>query len=84
MLLAAYYYEYRHEMRVGGAVMPYSVSSLVDRWRNVVEHRRGKARGRADIFADYRIRIAHVVRDYGMFDRTEAPADSRASHAPSG
>ncbi len=35
MLLAAYYYEYRHEMRVGGAVMPYGVSSLVDRWRNV-------------------------------------------------
>ncbi len=35
MLLAAYYFEYRHEMRVGGAVMPYGVSSLVDRWRNV-------------------------------------------------
>lgn len=35
MLLAAYYYEYRHETRVGGAVMPYGVSSLVDRWRNV-------------------------------------------------
>ena len=35
MLLAAYYYEYRHEMRVGSAVMPYGVSSLVDRWRNV-------------------------------------------------
>jgi uncharacterized phiE125 gp8 family phage protein len=35
MLLAAYYYEYRHEMRVGGAMMPYGVSSLVDRWRNV-------------------------------------------------
>ena len=35
MLLAAYYYEYRHEMRVVGAVMPYGVSSLVDRWRNV-------------------------------------------------
>ena len=30
MLLAAYYYEYRHEMRVGGSVMPYGVASLVD------------------------------------------------------
>ena len=35
MLLAAYYYEYRHEMRVGGSVMPYGVASLVDRWRNL-------------------------------------------------
>ena len=35
MLLAAYYYEYRHETRVGDAVMPYGVSSLVDRWRNL-------------------------------------------------
>ncbi|TIX52546.1 MAG: hypothetical protein E5V33_28590 [Mesorhizobium sp.] len=34
--------------------------------------------GRGGIFAGYRLRIAHVVRDYGLTDRTEAPQDSRA------
>ena len=29
---------------------------------------------------DYRLRVAAVVRDYGMTERTEAPADSRAKN----
>ena len=29
-------------------------------------------------FAGYRLRIAHVVRDYGLTERDEAPRDSRA------
>ena len=56
--------------------------AAVARWRNLGAHRDGQARGRAGIFSDYRIRIAHVVRDYGMSDRAQAPADSRAVHAP--
>jgi hypothetical protein len=32
------------------------------------------------MFADYRLRVAHVIRDYGMNDRAEAPADSRVMH----
>ena len=52
--------------------------AAVARWRNIGAHRDGQARGRAGIFNDYRIRIAHVVRDYGMSDRAQAPADSRA------
>ncbi|MEQ3625344.1 MAG: head-tail connector protein [Celeribacter sp.] len=35
MLLAAHYYEYRHEMRMGEGVMPYGVSALIERWRNM-------------------------------------------------
>ena len=52
----------------------------VARWRNVEEHRIAQARGRAGIFADYRLRIASVIRDYGMKDRAQAPADSRTVH----
>lgn len=56
--------------------------AAVARWRNLGAHRDVQARGRAGIFSDYRIRIAHVVHDYGMSDRAQAPADSRAVHAP--
>lgn len=52
----------------------------VQAWRNVAEHRVAQARGRADIFSDYRLRVAGVIRDYGMTDRAQAPADSRTEH----
>jgi heme-degrading monooxygenase HmoA len=47
----------------------------VARWRTQEAHRRAQTRGRDEIFADYRLRVAHVLRDYGMTDRTQAPAD---------
>ena len=47
-------------------------------WRNLDQHRAAQAAGRGEHFADYRLRIASVVRDYGMTERDEAPADSRA------
>lgn len=53
----------------------------VKQWRNVEAHRKVQAAGRAGIFAEYRLRVAQVLRDYGMNDREEAPADSRAAHA---
>ena len=49
----------------------------VTRWRGLKRHRLAQARGRAGIFADYRLRVAAVIRDYGMFEREQAPADSR-------
>ncbi|TIT02713.1 antibiotic biosynthesis monooxygenase [Mesorhizobium sp.] len=52
----------------------------VKAWRNTEEHRRAQKAGRGGIFADYRLRIAHVVRDYGLTERAEAPEDSRALH----
>jgi heme-degrading monooxygenase HmoA len=45
-------------------------------WRNHPEHRRAQAAGRAGIFADYRLRVVGVIRDYGPVDRAEAPADA--------
>ena len=54
--------------------------AAVARWRNVEAHRRVQAAGRAQIFAGYRLRVAHVLRDYGLDERAEAPADSRDAH----
>ena len=53
--------------------------AAVREWRNVAEHRIAQAAGRNDIFRDYQLRIAEVIRDYGMTARDEAPADSRES-----
>jgi len=52
----------------------------VKRWRQLEGHRAAQSKGRGGIFADYRLRVASVIRDYGMFERGEAPADSRALH----
>jgi heme-degrading monooxygenase HmoA len=49
-------------------------------WRNLEAHRRAQAKGRAGIFRNYRLRVASVIRDYGLHDRAQAPADSRAKH----
>ena len=54
--------------------------AAVAAWRNVPQHRNTQARGRATIFENYRLRIAGVIRDYGMNEREQAPADSRATH----
>jgi heme-degrading monooxygenase HmoA len=52
----------------------------VKAWRMQDRHRASQARGRGGVFADYRLRVASVLRDYGMRDRAEAPEDSRAVH----
>jgi len=54
--------------------------AAVAAWRNTADHRRAQAAGRGGVFADYRLRVARVVRDYGMTERDEAPQDSRAVH----
>jgi heme-degrading monooxygenase HmoA len=54
--------------------------SAVTRWREHARHREAQRRGRGEIFADYRIRVASVVRDYGMHDRNGAP--SAAANEP--
>ena len=47
--------------------------AAVAEWRNRPQHRAAQAAGRGGLFADYRLRIAEVVRDYGLNDRAEAP-----------
>ena len=50
----------------------------VQAWRNVERHRAAQAAGRGGVLRDYRLRVAQVLRDYGMTERAEAPPDSRA------
>lgn len=52
----------------------------LEEWRKLTAHRGAQQRGRDTIFRDYRLRVAHVLRDYGMNERDEAPVDSRAVH----
>jgi heme-degrading monooxygenase HmoA len=55
--------------------------AAVAAWRNHAGHRRTQAKGRGGVFAGYRLRVAEVARDYGMDERAQAPADSRAFHS---
>ena len=55
--------------------------AAVSAWRNLVQHRAAQETGRHKLFADYRLRVAGVIRDYGLHDRAQAPADSHAIHA---
>ena len=56
--------------------------AALEAWRNLPPHRSAQGRGRRELFADYRIRVAAVLRDYGLDERDEAPADSREAHTP--
>lgn len=54
--------------------------AAVEAWRNIAEHRQAQQDGRDGIFSDYRLRIAGVIRDYGMRDRAQTPDDSKVLH----
>lgn len=56
--------------------------TAIAQWRNLEAHRQTQSLGRREIFADYRIRVAQVLRDYGMQQRGQAPSDSNSSHCP--
>jgi len=47
--------------------------AAVKAWREHAEHTAAQLAGRGEIFANYRIRVADVKRDYGMKERAEAP-----------
>jgi heme-degrading monooxygenase HmoA len=54
--------------------------SSIRQWRNMELHRQAQSHGRKSIFDDYRLRVAAVVRDYGMNERDQVPADSQLIH----
>ena len=45
----------------------------IARWRQQEHHQAAQRTGRDKIFRDYRIRVAAVMRDYGMYEREQAP-----------
>ena len=54
--------------------------AALEEWRQVQAHRAAQSAGRERLFSDYRLRVAEVVRDYGMNDRDQVPDDSRQIH----
>ncbi|MEZ5461643.1 antibiotic biosynthesis monooxygenase [Dokdonella sp.] len=50
--------------------------AAVRAWRCHGLHRGAQQEGRSSVLARYRLRVAHVVRDYGLLDRGEVPSDS--------
>lgn len=54
--------------------------AAVKAWRNGHAHRDTQGKGRSGVFRDYRLRVAEVIRDYGLNARAEAPEDSRLAH----
>jgi len=53
--------------------------AAVRAWRCHGMHRRAQQEGRSDVLVGYRLRVATVVRDYGLHEREEAPSDSRSA-----
>jgi heme-degrading monooxygenase HmoA len=67
-----------------GKILSLSVwrdEQAVQQWRNLEEHRDAQKMGRQGVFSNYRLRVASVIRDYGMQNREQAPADSRRLHS---
>ncbi len=52
----------------------------VKNWRTSFMHRSAQAAGRSGVFAGYRLRVAQIIRDYGLHEREQAPQDSRIFH----
>lgn len=52
----------------------------IKHWRTLEMHRGAQKKGRGYIFKDYHLSVAHVVRDYGMVDRSGVPDDSGVYH----
>lgn len=73
-----------HSLTTPGKYLSLSMwrdEAAVARWRALESHRAVQKRGRGELFADYHLRVAAVIRDYGMHEREQAPRDSRAVHA---
>lgn len=46
--------------------------AAIEQWREQSNHQAAQQEGRQSLFSDYRIRVATVVRDYGIHDRAQA------------
>ncbi|WP_292010066.1 antibiotic biosynthesis monooxygenase [Chryseobacterium sp.] len=49
----------------------------IEKWRNMRLHRQAQIEGREAVFNNYKLRVATVIRDYGMTEREQAPQDSK-------
>jgi heme-degrading monooxygenase HmoA len=66
-----------------GKLLAFSIwrdEAAVETFRNWGVHRDVQSNSRKDVFLDYRLRVAAILRDYGMTEREQAPCDSREAH----
>ncbi|WP_295632189.1 antibiotic biosynthesis monooxygenase [Novosphingobium sp.] len=49
--------------------------AALTRWRAHCGHQTAQGSGRQGVFFDYRLRVASIIRDYGLHNRAEAPND---------
>ncbi len=49
----------------------------VKTWRTQFDHKNAQQQGKNRIFENYHLRVASVVRDYGMSTRSECPIDNK-------
>ncbi|MCG9731896.1 antibiotic biosynthesis monooxygenase [Shewanella sp. Isolate13] len=52
----------------------------IKEWRCLEGHRLAQSKGRNSVFESYRLRVAGVIRDYGMEERSQVPRDSIEAH----
>ncbi len=53
--------------------------TAIEQWRKLEAHRFAQNKGRNGVFESYRLRVAGVVRDYGMHEREQTPHDSQVA-----
>lgn len=58
----------------------FETEEAIEQWRTLEKHRAAQEIGRSSLFSNYRLRIASVIRDYGLDHRTQAPKDSKKRH----
>lgn len=59
----------------------FETEEAVTQWRNLASHRMAQKAGREGMFTGYRLRVASVMRDYGLHERDQAPSDSLEVHS---
>ncbi len=57
-------------------------ADAVRRWREHDRHQRAQRKGRDEIFADYRLTVVEIVRQYGMLDRAQEPQEMPPVSSP--
>lgn len=48
--------------------------TAIKQWREMPSHVLAQKKGQATLFEEYRLRVAHVLRDYSKHDRAQAPS----------
>ncbi len=74
----------RDEHGSGITVSYWSDHDSIRQWYEVLEHRDAQQQGRRQWYSDYRVRVAHVQRDYGFDSHSQDPRQNRSKENAEG